>query len=249
MSGRSGEQLCLLALTGRRRTRTASSLGGRERGSLSLAGPVTSLPRPEKAVSLPTLTQELQGTTVACPLACPAPGSLVAVAQAGCLPGVLSALGWAGSVASVPGSARPTLEGAARGLEQISWVWPVTQQPWHFQATVRTARCGGCFPRDRRLLAPLCSWPGQPSPPTSPLRPDHASGLDFCRLLCGGREGRHHGWSGELGLDPLAPTPEASTVHSGAGCSELQGCPRSPGPPRIFSSVSHLNQHWPGTAP
>lgn len=139
--------------------------------------------------------------------------------------------------------------GGSQGSGAILWVWPVTQQLWYFQATVCTARCGGCFPRDRRLLAPLCSWPGQPPPPASPLRPDHASGLDFCRLLCGGREGRHRGWSGELGLDLLAPTPEASTVHSGAGCSELQGCPRSPGPPRIFSSVSHLNQHWPGTAP
>ena len=61
------------------------------------------------------------------------------------------------------------------------------------------------------MLAPLCSWPEQPSPPTSPLRPDHALVLDFCRLLCGGREGRHHGWSGELGLDPLATH---GTFHS-----------------------------------
>lgn len=83
------------------------------------------------------------------PTECLAPGLLVAVAEAGCLPGVLSAYGWARSVASVPCpgcpdslagdlvpstsppesvDSRPTSKGrVSQGSGAPSWVWPVME--------------------------------------------------------------------------------------------------------------------------
>lgn len=83
---------------------------------------------------------------VACPPECPTLGVLVAMAEAEYLPGILSACGWARSVASIPDSgcplvawvplhplqsqrtADPTSSGrVSQGSGATSWVWPVTQ--------------------------------------------------------------------------------------------------------------------------
>lgn len=79
--------------------------GGSDGGSLSLEPPwdfssseTEKRARPDPAAS---------GCHGGLPTECLAPGLLVAVAEAGCLPGVLSAYGWARSMASVPGPGCP----------------------------------------------------------------------------------------------------------------------------------------------
>ena len=175
-SGRSWEQLCLLALTRRRRNRAASSLGGRgERGRRSLRDPGIALHQPEKAMSLPAPTLELQGTAMVFLPGCPVPGL-----TGGCGRSWVSAWGpqcpgLARSMASVPGSARPVLERAARGLGvasdsgSLGTSRPQLAQPGAMVAVEETDVCWHhSAPGQRGRLHP------------SPLRPAHASVLGFC---------------------------------------------------------------------
>lgn len=176
LSGWSREQLCLLALTRRRRNRAASGLGGRrECGHRSLGDPGTALPQPEKAVSLSAPTLELRGTALVCLPGCPVPGL-----ASGCGRSWVSAWGpqcsgLARSMTSVPGSACPVPEGAARGLGVASDSGGLgTSRPQLAQpgAVVAVGETDVCWRR---------SAPGQRGClHSAPLRPAHASVLGFC---------------------------------------------------------------------
>ena len=182
-SGRSGEQLCLLALTRKRRNRAASSLGGRrERGRQSLGDPGIAFPQPERDVSIPAPTLELQDTAMVFLTGRPVPGL-----ASGCGRSWVSAWGpqcpgLARSMASATGSARPVPEGAARGLGVASDSGGLgTSRP-------RSARPGAVVAVEETDVCWHRSAPGQRGClHPSPLRPAHASVLGSCEPLCEGR--------------------------------------------------------------
>lgn len=154
-------------------------------------------------MALPAPTAELQGAVVACPPACPTLGVLVAMAEAEDLPGILSACGWARSVASVPDSgcplaawvplhplqsqwtADPTSGGrVSQGSGATSWAWPVTQT-----AVALPNRClhGQVLwsVREEQMFAVTVYAPDKHSRlhPISPLRPEHVLLLLLSELL------------------------------------------------------------------